>query len=408
MKFTYQAKNLQGKEISGTQEAQDEKALAEIFKQKGYFLIFAESELKTSKPSIVSRFSFLEKIFGVSLSEKIFFTKNLEVMIKTGVSLPRAFSILSKQTKSRMFKKALAEIAEQVIKGKSFSESLVGFPEIFSPLYREIVQVGEETGKLEEALGIAGDQIAKEYDLKSRIKGAMVYPTVVLCMAVGIGIFMMIFAVPKMKEAFSQMDVDLPLTTRIIINFGDFLKNNWLLVGLVVIVLSVAVFWLLKKGKGGKIKSFVALKIPVVSKIFRKTNTALTLRILASLLKSGVPIVRALEICSGALGNYYFRESLTQAAKVVEKGQKISQALLPFENLYSPMVLQMMEVGEETGETPNVLAKLADFYEAEVLASTQKLSSIIEPFLILFLGGAVGFFAVSMMQPMFSVMGGIK
>lgn len=408
MKFTYQAKNLQGKEISGNEEAQDEKALSEILKQKGYFLISAESEIKAGKPGLISQFSFLEKIFGVSLSEKIFFTKNLEVMIKTGVSLPRAFGILAKQTKSKMFQKALVEISEQVIKGKSFSESLTGFPEIFSPLYREIVQVGEETGKLEEALHIAGEQIAREYDLKSRIKGAMVYPTVVLCMAGGIGVFMMIFAVPKMKEAFSQMDVVLPLTTRIIINFGDFFKKNFLLIGLALIILSASIFWLLRKGKGGKIKSFVALRIPVVAKISRKTNTALTLRILASLLKSGVPIVRALEICSGALGNYYFRQSLVQAATVVEKGQKISQALLPFENLYSPMVLQMMEVGEETGETPDVLAKLADFYEVEVIAATQKLSSIIEPFLILFLGGAVGFFAISMMQPMFSIMGGIK
>jgi len=163
----------------------------------------------------------------------------------------------------------------------------------------------------------------------------------------------------------------------------------------------------LRSKKTVKIKSLILLKIPAICKITKTANSALTLRTLSSLLAAGVPIVRSLEIASGALKNYYFKLSLTESAKFVEKGGKLSDSLKKYENIYSPIVMQMMEVGEETGETPQVLGKLAEFYEEEVAISTKKLSSVIEPFLILIIGGVVGFFAISMMQPMFSMTGGI-
>jgi len=160
--------------------------------------------------------------------------------------------------------------------------------------------------------------------------------------------------------------------------------------------------------KGGKIKSGLWLRLPVISKLFRQTNSALTLRTLSSLLQSGVPIVRALNIVAGSLGNFYFRDALQKAALNVEKGEKFSKALKPYQKIFSPMVVQMIEVGEETGETPDILEKLAEFLEEEVGASTQRLSSIIEPILIMGVGGVVGLFAVAMMQPMFNIMGEIK
>ncbi|GAI45469.1 unnamed protein product, partial [marine sediment metagenome] len=163
----------------------------------------------------------------------------------------------------------------------------------------------------------------------------------------------------------------------------------------------------LRSKKGGKIWDTIVLKIPIVSNIVRQTNTTLCLRILGSLLRAGVPVVRALEVTSGALSNFYFKCSLSEAAETVKKGGRLSRALRAYEEIYSPMVLQMMEVGEETGETSEVLEKLADFYEEELSNTTKRLSSIIEPILILIIGGVVGFFAVSMMQPIFGIMGGM-
>ena len=159
--------------------------------------------------------------------------------------------------------------------------------------------------------------------------------------------------------------------------------------------------------KGKKLKSSLLLKVPIICKIVKETNSSLALRILSSLLKAGVPIVRALEITSGALSNFYFKESLIKTSKIVEKGGKVSEALKPYKNLYSPMVLEMMEIGEETGETSEILEGLANFYEEEATDSLDRLSSIIEPVLILVIGGIVGFFAISMLKPIFNITKGL-
>jgi type II secretory pathway component PulF len=408
-RYFYKAKNLKGEEESGVLIAQDPSHLAKILRKKGYFLISIEKgDEKKERKFEASLLNFLEKFLGVPLTEKLFFTRNLEVMIRTGVPLPKAFQILSEQTRTKKFQKTLKEISERIIKGESLSGAISAFPEIFPRLYQETLKVGEETGKLEDALKILSIQMEREHNLRSRIKTAMVYPTMVLCMTFVIGIFMMIFAVPKLKTAFEELNVKLPFTTRLILSFADFLTKRWpiaILIAAGLIFISVTV---LRSKKTGRFKSALLLKIPVISKIVKQTNSALTLRTLSSLLAAGVPIVRSLEVASGALTNFYFKESLVKAAKVVEKGGRLSEALRPYQALYSPMVLQMMEVGEETGETAEVLEKLADFYEQEVTSATQKLSATIEPILIMIVGGIVGFFAISMMQPMFSIMGGIR
>ena len=407
-KFSYKAKNFSGGQNQGVIEAADEGHLARLLKQKGYFLVSAEiSAGKREQKKISSVINFFHGLIGVPLAEKLFFTRNLEVMIKTGVTLPRAFRVLSQQAKSKKFKKALLDIADRITKGENVSSCMKVYPGIFSILYQETMKIGEETGKLEDALHILSVQMEREHKIKSDIKSAMVYPVVVLVMACFIGVFMFIFAVPKLKESFTELNVKLPITTRAIFGFVDFLTKQWPIAILLFSALFIALFVFLRSKKTGKIKSCVLMKIPIISKITKTTNSALTLRTLSSLLEAGVPIVRSLEITGGALNNYYFKTSLFEASKVVEKGEKLSNALKPYENIYSPVVMQMMEVGEETGETPQVLQKLADFYEEEVASATKKLASIIEPFLILILGGAVGFFAVSMMQPMFSMMGGV-
>lgn len=418
--YSYKAKNLEGEEIAGAIEAVNEKQLSQGLRKQGYFLVSSQTtdsqnqnenkqnKEQETKIAGVSKLNFLEIFFNVPLIEKLFFVRNLEVMVKTGVSLVRSFEMLAQQTRSKKFKNILIEISICLNKGESLSLSMGHYPKVFSMLFQETIRVGEETGKLEAALKTLNKQMEKEHNLKSKITSAMVYPLMVVCMGFGIGVFMMIFAVPKIKASFVEMGVQLPLTTKIILGIAGLLAKYWILAIFIFIGIAIGLILFAKSGRGGKIKSGLWLKIPVISNLTRQTNSASTLRTLSSLLQSGVPIVKALDIASGSLSNFYFREALKDASKRVEKGEKFSSALKSYQNIFSPMVVQMIEVGEETGETPDILEKLAEFLEEEVGASTQRLSSIIEPILIMCVGGAVGFFAVSMMQPMFSIMEGVK
>ncbi len=402
-RYFYQAKSLEGKEESGSLIAKNERQLARALREKGYFLISTRAEREEK----VAKLNIFEKLMGVPFQEKLFFTRNLEVMARTGVPLPRAFVILAQQTKSKKFSEALKKISEKIIKGESISSALSSFPGIFSSLFQETLKVGEETGKLEDSLKVLAKEMEREYTLRSQVKTAMIYPLVILCTTFAIGILMMIVAVPKLKVAFEELNVELPFTTRMILGGADFLTKKWWLALLIIFALVSAAVMGLRSKKGGKVWDTIVLKIPIVSNIVRQTNSTLFLRILGSLLKAGVPVVRALEVTSGALTNFYFKRSLSEAAETIKKGGKLSQALKAYEEIYSPMVLQMMEVGEETGETSEILEKLADFYEEELSNTTKRLSSIIEPILILIIGGVVGFFAISMMQPLFSIMGGM-
>jgi len=410
--YYYTAKNLDGKEITGSMEAVNEKQLSQNLRGQGYFLVSSQTNEKDKdqeiKISNKLKLNFLDSLFNVPLTEKLFFVRNLKVMVKTGVSLVRSFEILSLQTKSKKFRNILIGISTRINRGESLSSSMGQYPKVFPMLFQETIRVGEETGRLEDALKILNKQMEKEHNLKSKMQSAMVYPLMVVCMGFGIGIFMMIFAVPKIKASFVEMGVQLPLTTKIILGFAGLLTKYWIIAIFVFIGLGIGVFLFTRSGKGGKIKSALWLKIPMISKLTRQTNSASTLRTLSSLLQSGVPIVKSLDIASGSLSNFYFRNALKDASQRVEKGEKLSVALKSYQNIFSPMVVQMIEVGEETGETPDILEKLAEFLEEEVAASTERLSSIMEPILIMCVGGAVGFFAVSMMQPMFSIMDGVK
>jgi type IV pilus assembly protein PilC len=401
-KYFYTAKSRKGESKTGILETEDIHQLAKKLREQGFILIKAETEaVKKIKFEITLPF------IGVSLTEKIFFTRNLRVMLASGLSLPRALHTLASQSKSKKLKNALLGIREEIARGKSFSESLSGYPNIFSELFLSMVKVGEEAGTLEEVLKILSEQMERENDLKSKVKGAMIYPAVIICAMLGIGIMMLIMVVPQLAETFEELEIELPATTRLVIGLGTFLVEKWYLFVL-FLVLFVFIFWrALKTKKGKAVLDTLLLKVPIISPIIKKTNSASTVRTLSSLISSGVPIVRSLEVTSGTLGNIYFKEAVREAAKKVRKGEKLSEALEPYQDLYPLIVSQMIAVGEETGETSNILAQLADFFEEEVERATENLASVIEPVIMLIIGGAVGFFAISMVQPIYSMLGGL-
>lgn len=402
-KYFYTAKSFSGEGRTGILEARDEHQLAGILRQEGYILISASLEGAKKSPT-----KFWLGIGGVSVTEKMMFTRNLRIMIAAGISLPRALETLGSQSKSKKFRQALSGTAEAITKGRSFSDSLAEHSDIFSELFISMVKIGEEAGTLEDVLNVLTNQMEREHELRSRVQGAMIYPAVIISAMIGIGVLMLIVVIPKLAQTFQELDIELPLTTRFVIALGNFLAKKWFLALLIVLFLAVSLRLILKTKAGKRTADFLTLKIPIISPIIRKTNSAYAVRTLSSLITSGVPIVRSLEIVSGAVGNIYFQETLKDASEKVRKGSKLSEALRPYQGLYSPSVIQMIEVGEETGETSTILAKLADFYEEEVANATKNLSSVIEPVLMLLIGAAVGFFAISMIQPIYSMLGAIK
>jgi len=404
-KYFYIAKSLKGEEKSGTLEAKNEKELAKILRQEGYLLIRSESEEREFKKR---KFGISLPFFGgVSLSEKMVFTRNLKVMIKAGIPLPRALKTLSGLTKSKKFEKAILGIMEEIMKGKSFSDSLAKYPDIFSDIFQSMVKVGEEAGTLEEVLGTLTLQMERQNEMKSKIIGALIYPAVIIMAMLGIGFLMLIMVVPQLAKTFDELGAELPPTTKVIIFIGTFLANYWYLLPLIILVLVILLRRILKTKSGKRIFDTLTLKIPIVSSLIKKTNSASMVRTLSSLITAGVPIVRSLEIISGAMGNIFYKEAIIDATERVRKGSKLSEVLMKYENIFSSLVIQMIAVGEETGQTSDILGNLADFYEEEVTNSAKNLTSAIEPIIMLIIGGAVGFFAISMIQPMYGMLGSL-
>ncbi len=403
--FHYFAKSLKGEEKSGVAQAKDKKELSKILRDQGFILVRAgEKEEVVKKRESKDLFSFGQR---VPLSEKLIFTRNLQVMVDSDLALPKALQTLSSQTKNKKFKKAILGISEEIIKGNNFSDSLAKYPQIFSDLFQNMVKVGEEAGNLDEVLKILAQQLEKENELKSKIKSALIYPSVIISAMVGIGILMLVMVVPSLAKTFVELNIELPLTTKVVIGLGTFLSEKWFFALLIIAVLFLLLVLSSKTKKGKKMMDALVLKIPILSSLVKKTNSAQAIRTLSSLIAAGVPIIRSLKVTSGVLGNVYYKNALLESLEKVKKGEKLSDALKVHEDIFSLVVIQMIKVGEETGKTASILTKLADFFEEEIDYATKGLVSVIEPVLMIIIGGAIGFFAISMIQPMYSMLGAI-
>lgn len=400
--YTFTAKTLNGEARTGKRQAKDRKELARLLKDEGCFLISAVVE--SSEKKFVN---FKIKIRYVALEEKLLATRNLQVMVAAGVPLPRALGVLSKQVRSRYFKDSLGDIREMILKGTSLSQAIAGFPKIFPEIYVSMVKVGEKTGELEKVLGILAQQLERNYRLRSRVRGAMLYPAVIVSAMLLIGIIMMVKVVPQLSTTFQELEIDLPLITKIVIAIGNGLAEYWYLLILALILLPLSFYSLIRNERGRKIVHKVALKTPILSPLVKKINSAYTALSLSALVKGGVPIISAINIASDSVGNVFYKKALRETAKKVEKGEKISKALTKYTELYSPLFVQMLQVGEETGQTTEMLEELAGFLEEEVDSRTKNLSSVIEPLLLLLIGAAVAVFAISFVQPIYSIMQGL-
>ncbi|MFZ2187173.1 MAG: type II secretion system F family protein [Candidatus Moraniibacteriota bacterium] len=404
-KFLYTAKNITtGDNAGGELEAKDEKSLAQDLRAQG-FLLTSHREMAEAQSLNIK---FLDRFSTIPLKEKMVFTRNLAVMVSSGLTISRAVHNLSVQTNNKRFKTILLSVYDDVQGGKTLAEGLAQYPTVFNELFVNMVGVGEMSGNLEEILDILALQLEKEHDLTSKVHGALIYPAVIVVAMIGIGILMLTYILPKITGVFMDMDVKLPATTLFIIHISDFLRNNAVLSVTLTIAIVIGVKLFSGTRAGKRFFSLVFLYMPIVGNIVVKVNCARFARIYSSLLKSGIPVVTGLGIVSKTLGNAYYKDALAEAIGEVQKGVDLSRVIIRYPHIFPVLVSQILEVGEETGKTETVLRRLAEFYEEEVSQITKNMSSIIEPILMLLIGGGVGFFAVAMLQPMYSVLENIK
>jgi len=406
MLYTYTAVDKNGQSSSGEREAENERDLAGKLKNEELFLLEAREKKRSVRGSF-SVSAFISRFRGVSLVERMMFSRNLAVMIGAGLSLTKALKASEKQTANQKFKALISGLRESVLKGKSFNEALALHEKTFGPLFIHMIESGEASGKLEYTLKLLARQMKRDHDLISKVRGAIIYPAVIIFALVIVGALMMIYVVPTLTATFRELNISLPPTTLFIIITSEILINYYLLILGLIPVAVYAVTLFLKTERGKRYQSTVAIRLPIFGALIRKFNAARFSRILSALLSSGLPIARSLEITSKVLGNVHFKNSILKASLEIQKGRNLSAILGERPELYPPLVTQMLEVGEETGTLSRMLLRLALFYESEVSSTTKNLSSIIEPLLMIIVGTMVGFFAISMIQPIYSGLGGL-
>ncbi|RJQ33646.1 type II secretion system F family protein [Candidatus Parcubacteria bacterium] len=399
-KFSYTAERTNGEIYQGVADVRDRFELYQVIRREGGRLLHLTDE---SAPRFQSMQYWNILLSRVSEQQKIMFARNLGSMITAGLSLARALSVIERQAKNPRVSQVVSQIGSDVRRGSTLHAAFAKFPKIFPAQMVAMVRAGEESGQMPGSLKLAADNLERSHDLKKKIRGAMFYPSIVFVVILGIGALMMIFVVPTLTATFSQTGAKLPLSTRTIIGISNALTQHTVLFLGAVIGIVVLIYTALKSERGTTARSWVVLRLPMIGTMAREVNAARTARSLSSLISSGVDVISALDITRDVLKNTYFQDVMEQAKKAVAQGEPLSTTFVRHEDLYPPFVGEMMSVGEETGQTAEMLKNLAVYYEDEVNRKTKDLSTIIEPLLMIFIGAAVGFFAVSMIAPIYQV-----
>lgn len=406
MKFHYKAQSKIGVVIEDTIEAESKEAVIAKIRENGATPVFVEEK---GNKSLNISIPFIDNLIGgINLQDKVIFAKNLARMLNAGLSTSRALRVLKKQTTKESFRVVLDHLIADINNGESLSDGLAKYPKVFSPMFIAMVHAGEESGNIVGNLLEISAQLDKTSKLRKKIKGAMIYPGVILSAMVIIGVLMFIFVVPTLLATFKSLDMELPASTQPIIFLSDSIQAHTFLFLVSIVGFFAGLITIFRLKSMEKYIDFIVLKIPVTGTIAIEMNTAIATRTLSSLLESGLSISRALTITKEVLQNTHYKKSLEEGIKSIEKGGQLSKIFEERKDLYPVMMGEMVEVGEETGKLVDMLKDVADFYEYEVDSKTKNLSTIIEPVLMLLIGSAVGFFAVSIMSPMYSVLEGIS
>lgn len=343
----------------------------------------------------------------VPLREKVVFARNLGAMISAGLPLSRALEVLVRQSGNKSFQKTLSAIGEAVRKGKALSDALRQFPRVFPPLFPAVVAAGEESGSLAQSFASLAEQLDRVYALGRKLRGALIYPAIIILVMLAIAVLMLIYVVPELSATFREFGVALPVSTHALIAASNALQSHTILFISSILLVGGGFLIFSRTRIGGRVLDFCALHTSVLREIVVELNSARTARTLGSLTVAGVPIVVSLGVVADVVQNSYYRAVLLNARAAVEKGKTLSSAFAEAGKLYQPYFSEMVSSGEETGKLGEMLKEAALFYEAEVEQKTKNLSAVVEPVLMVFVGIAAGFFAYAMILPMYTLMNNV-
>lgn len=394
--YKYRARTRDGKLTQGAVEAMVESDAVDLLSEKGLIVLaLSETEKKKEK-------SWNINIGKIKHKDLVIFSRQLSVMISATVPIVQSLRILAQQTSNPVFIDKIVEMSDDIDGGMNFSDALAKHDKIFSNFYVAMVKSGETSGKLDEILQYLADQMEKDYDLVSRIKGAMIYPVFIISGMLVVGFLMMTFVVPQMVKMLEETGAELPFFTKILITVSRFMNSNWYFILGLVAILAVGLRYWIKSSPGKMTWDAVKIKMPIFGSLFKKIYIVRFTRSLTTLIKGGVPIASALKITAEVVDNRAYEKLILDTVEEVEGGNSVA-TLFTSSNLIPKMLSQMMVIGEKTGRLDNVLERLSNFYSREIDNLVGALTSLIEPLILIVMGIGVGGMVAAIMLPMFKV-----
>jgi len=400
MRFYYKVVQ-NGKIIKGKIEAEKEEEVKNYFKEKGLFVIEIKKEAR-------SQFSFLSSIFDrVNFSDIVNFTRQVAMMLNAGLTLVEALDILKKQTTKQSFKKIITDINDEIKAGNPFSMAIKKYDSYFSHLYIALVRSGEASGKLAEILLKLADNLEKEREFKGKVKGALIYPVIIIIAMIVVIFIMITFVLPRLLNLYKDFNIDLPATTKFLIFISSFMTKFWpFVIGGVFIIITLTRNYLRTK-KGKFLYDLTLLRLPVLSNVIKTSSLVDVTRTLSILIGAGVSILEALEIIKDTSENLVYQQAFADVYKKVEKGMSLGNAMEE-EEIFPPILVQMTQVGEQTGHLDDTLGRISRYFEMESELAVKAMTTLIEPAILVFLGLGVGFLVMSVITPIYNLTSSFK
>jgi len=399
--YIYTAVTKDGKKVKGTISANTQSRAMAMLREQGLVPTKVEQQTSLNKELNISIGG------GVKPRDLSVFCRQFQSILAAGVTIVEALGMLVDQTENKTFAKAIKETQTSVQKGSTLAEAMKAHPKVYPPILVNMVEAGEASGSLETAMERMSVQFEKSAKLKALVKKAMMYPIVIIIVAIGVLIAMSLLVIPQFAEMFESMGSELPGITKAVMAFSDFLMHKWYLLILIVVVVAIAVTAFAKTETGQVVFGTIAIKAPIFGKLSVKTASASFARTISTLMAAGIPLSEALDITSRSMKNIHFKRALQAAKKEVEQGTNLSEPLRR-SGLFPMMIPQMIKIGEETGNIDGMLIKAADYYEDEVEIATGSLTTLMEPMIIVVLGAIVAVLVLAMYMPMIDMYSGME
>lgn len=396
--YSYKVRDSKGRIIEDVAQAANKKEAATMLKSDNFQILTLKK--------LDSKSSFLQG--RISTSEKAAFCRFIATMLRAGLPLPEAIDIIRQETSNKKLKKILFDMAFNLKKGNTMYSVLSKYDSEFDSVFLTIVKAGEESGNLDQAFDYLSKQLLTSYELSQKVKGSLMYPIIIVAAMLVNAVLMMTFVLPKLSGVFTQLNVDLPRSTELLLNLGNFMGENVFLVLAVFSAFMFAFFLLFYFQRTRVVLTNLFLQMPIVNKVARQIDVARFSRTLSTLLKSGVSITAALEVAADVLRLPNLKSTAYDLSKGVQRGESISDLLSVKKNAFPIVMVQTVRAGEKTGSLEIVLEEMATFYESEIDYALKRATSLLEPILLLFIGVGVGAMAVMMITPIYSVVGGLE